>query len=94
MARFARQNESFCATKWTVFVCKMGRFESRYFVKKRQVLCFQPFTTFSYFACTRPPDFYFRKWAFSEAHFAFFVSKIQQILSVRIALYACVFVLF
>ena len=67
MGHFARQNESFCSPEWAVLKCKMSHFESSENVKKIQVVCFQRFKTLSYFACTRPSDFYFGKTVLTEA---------------------------
>jgi hypothetical protein len=78
MAHFARQNESFCATKWAILMCKMSRFESGKNVKKTQVLPFQAIRASSYFACTRPSDFYFRTMALTEGKNELFVSFFQQ----------------
>jgi len=77
MARFARQNESFCPTKWPVLKRKMSRFESLFFVKKLQLACFQRFRKPSYFARTRPSDFNFETMALTEAKNEIFVSFFQ-----------------
>ena len=77
MARFARQNESFCPTKWPVLKRKMSRFESLFFVKKLQLACFQCFRKPSYFARTRPSDFNFETMALTEAKNEIFVSFFQ-----------------
>ena len=77
MAHSARQNDSFCATKWPILKCKMSHFASHVFVKKLQVACFQCFRRLAYFARTRPSDFYFRMLPFSEAKIELFVSFFQ-----------------
>ena len=78
MARFAVQNDSFCRAEWAFFACKMSHFESPKNVKKTQVVCFQRLITFSYFACTRPSDFYFGKTAVISYNKCYFVNIIQH----------------
>ena len=56
----------------------MSHFESPKNVKKTQVVCFQLFITFSYFARTRPSAFYFGKRAVISYNKCYFVSIIQQ----------------
>ena len=79
MARSAAQNDSFCRAKWAVFACKMSHFESPKNVKKTQVVCSQYVITFSYFAHTRPPVFYFGKMACISYNKCYFVSIIQHL---------------
>ena len=78
-ARSAVQNDSFCRAKRAVFNCRMNHFESSENVKKTQVVCSQCFITFSYFACTRPPDFYFGKPVVISYNKCYFVSIIQRL---------------
>jgi len=63
--------------KWAVLNCKMSHFTSHSFVKKIQVLCLQCFKKSSYFAHTRPSDFYFEMMAFSEGKNGVFVKLFQ-----------------
>ena len=58
-------------------MCKMSRFESGKNVKKTQVPPFQAIRASSYFARTRPSDFYFRTMALTEDFFALFVRIFQ-----------------
>ena len=81
MARSAAQNESFCRAKRAVFACRMSHFESPKNVKKTQVVRFQRFITFSYFAHTRPSAFYFGKMACISYNKCYFVSIIQRLQS-------------
>ena len=81
MARSAAQNDSFCRAKRAVSACRMSHFESPKNVKKTQVVCFQPLITFSYFAHTRPSDFYFGKMACISYNKCYFVSIIQRLQS-------------
>ena len=81
MARSAAQNDSFCRAKRAVFACRMSHFESPKNVKKTQVVCSQHVITFSYFACTRPPAFYFGKRAVISYNKCYFVSIIQRLQS-------------
>ena len=58
----------------------MSHSESAKNVKKTQVVCSQRLTALSYFACTRPSDFYFRTMAFTDGFFGLFVNIIQNAL--------------
>ena len=78
MAHFVRQNEPFCAAKKAIFKRKMSHFESPKNVKKIQVACCQLFKTLSYFAHTRPSDFYFRTMALSEGKNEIFVRSFHK----------------
>jgi hypothetical protein len=78
MAHFVRQNEPFCAAKKAIFKRKMSHFESSKNVKKIQVACCQLFKTLSYFARTRPSDFYFRTMALSEGKNEIFVRSFHK----------------
>ena len=60
----------------------MSHFESRKNVKKRQVVRFQTVRTFSYFARTRPSDFYFEKMALTEGKNELFVLIFQNVSTV------------
>ena len=77
-ARSAVQNDSFCQAEWAISACRMSHFESVENVKKTQVVYHQRFMTFSYFACTRPPDFYFGEPAVISYNKCYFVSIIQR----------------
>ena len=77
MAHFVRQNEPFCAAKKAIFKRKISHFESPKNVKKIQVACCQLFKTLSYFAHTRPSDFYFEMMAFTEGKNEVFVKLFQ-----------------
>ena len=77
-ARSAVQNDSFCQAEWAISACRMSHFESSENVKKTQVVCHQRFMTFSYFACTRPPVFYFGEPAVISYNKCYFVSIIQR----------------
>ena len=57
----------------------MSHFESLKNVKKIQELSYQAVRTLSYFACTRPSDFYFRMMALTEGQIALFVKLIQMV---------------
>jgi len=78
MGRSARQNEPFCSLKRAVLRRKMSHFASVKNVKETEGVCFQFFTTVSYFARTRPPDFFFRTLAFTEGKNELFVRFFQQ----------------
>lgn len=78
MARFARQNESFCVAKWPFSTRKMIHFTSPFFVKKIQGASFQRFRKCARFAHTRPSDFYFQTMAFSDGFFRLFVQFFQK----------------
>lgn len=78
MARFARQNESFCVAKWPFSTRKMIHFASAFFVKKSQGALFQRFRKCARFAHTRPSDFYFQTMAFSDDFFRLFVQFFQK----------------
>ena len=77
-ARSAVLNDSFCRAKRAFYACRMSHFESSENVKKTQVVCHQRFRTFSYFACTRPPDFYFGEPAVISYNKCYFVNIIQR----------------
>ena len=81
MARSAARNDSFCRAKRAVFACRMSHFENPKNVKKTQVAFSQCFRTFSYFARTRPSDFYFGRPAVISYNKCYFVSIIQRLQS-------------